>query len=503
MKKIMIWLKKQSVQTQLILYFLAICFTIGGSAFFVLHRNSIVMKQHETYLEYISKISQISRILDENEKLLGNMIIELTDQEKTSLEQNIAKTDQLLKEIKEETNSVEISLRIRVVQYLLQRFQNQAQEMTWLKEFEQENVQAIDYESSYYQVYLKNIDILSRMDTYIQEILITSVDENKEYINHIEKDNLKIRQMLIVIVVIIFMLAVSFYYIVVGYITKLIRSILKMTRGVSHGERLQPLESVEGPKEIRELTESFNTLLVTMDALNQEADEKARLELKLAAEELEKMKMRELLKEAQLQGLQMQIQPHFLFNTLNVISMMAMMENSSKVYDLIVALSKFLRHTLKKESSFVPLGEEVDMVKQYLYIIKARMGSQLEYKVEVNLIDSNKYLPLFTLQPLVENAFKHGLEDKIEQGNLIVQIKEKKGTLFLRVYDNGKGMEKEELIRLRSKVQDKEIHLDQEKHIGVENVANRLYMLYGGDVQYDIRSNTRRGTIFTIYIKLE
>ena len=86
MKKIMIWLKKQSVQTQLILYFLAICFTIGGSAFFVLHRNSIVMKQHETYLEYISKISQISRILDENEKLLGNMIIELTDQEKTSLE---------------------------------------------------------------------------------------------------------------------------------------------------------------------------------------------------------------------------------------------------------------------------------------------------------------------------------------------------------------------------------------------------------------------------------
>lgn len=503
MKKMIRMIRNQSIRTQLIIYFLAVAITIGGSILYIIHRNQSVMQQQEQYLEYIAKVSQISRIQDENEKLLGDLILQVSEEKKQELRTNIETTEVLLGEIKKQTNYVEVGLRVRVMEYLLKRFQNQTQEMIWLKEFEHENEETLDYESSYYQVYLKNRDIISRMNSYIHEILVTSIDENKESVAKSKKDTMRMRQVLVVTVVVILFLAMYFYYFIAAYITSLVKKILHMTKQVSHGKRVQTLETTEAPKEIHELIESFNILLTTMDTLSQEADQKAKLELQLAEDELEKTKMRELLKEAQLQGLQMQIQPHFLFNTLNVISMMAMLENSSRVYDLIVALSKFLRHSLKKESSIVPLLEEVDMVKQYLYIIKARMGEQLDYQIHMEVENEQIDLPLFTLQPLVENAFKHGLEDKMEKGLLRIDAKMRGEVLLLRVFDNGKGMTREVCSRLRELIQEKEIRLDQEAHIGVKNVVSRLNMIYGERVRYEIRSKEGQGTIFAIYINVK
>ena len=152
------------------------------------------------------------------------------------------------------------------------------------------------------------------------------------------------------------------------------------------------------------MLESFNALL-------EQLQEKNDMELKIAQDELEQARMQELLKEAKMQGLQMQITPHFLFNTLNVISKMAFLENDDKVYHLIIALSKFLRHSLKNRQSCVPIQEEIDMIQQYLYILQARMGDRLSYTIDNRLDNNSRHeLPLFTLQPIVENAFKHGIE---------------------------------------------------------------------------------------------
>ena len=200
--------------------------------------------------------------------------------------------------------------------------------------------------------------------------------------------------------------------------------------------------------------------------------------------------MQELLKEAKLQGLQMQITPHFLFNTLNVISKMAFLENDDKVYHLIIALSKFLRHSLKNRQSCVPIQEEIDMIQQYLYILQARMGDRLSYTID-NRLDNNSphELPLFTLQPIVENAFKHGIEPCVDGGNILVRIKQVNEELVLTVADDGLGMSKDKLAAMRLKTRIDEARFNYVEHIGIENVCSRLNMLYEERVHIWTRSS--------------
>ena len=198
----------------------------------------------------------------------------------------------------------------------------------------------------------------------------------------------------------------------------------------------------------------------------------------------------------------MQITPHFLFNTLNVISKMAFLENDDKVYHLIIALSKFLRHSLKNRQSCVPIQEEVDMIGQYLYILQARMGNRLHYTIDNQLEkDTTQELPLFTLQPIVENAFKHGVEPCIDGGNIIIRIRQYQEELILTVVDNGVGMDKEQLEKMRLKTKIEEVRFNYEEHIGIENVCSRLNMLYEDRVHIFISSRQGKGTIFTIRIK--
>lgn len=496
-------MKRISIRTQFILYFLAIAVSIGGSALFILHRNYRVMEEHAEYLEYIAKFTSLAKLEDYTGKILRQLLEEPTEEAETSLLNNWKEVEGVVEELRNESTSVEINLRLRVVSFLCKRFSSQSEEMIRLKRYAKEEEKGIDYQSSYYQVYLNLVDTLNRMDTYVQEALVVSAENNITKVNEIKRTNQNLRNLLFLVVSVIVCFAVYFYFSIANYISGLIQRVVNMTNRVSKEERLQMLESQEGPREVEELVDSFNQLLITMDSLYQKAEEKNRLELKLRQEEVETLKMRELLKEARLQGLQLQIQPHFLFNTLNVISMMAMLGKNEEVYELIMALSKFLRHSLKKESSLVVIEEELDMIRQYLYILKVRLGDQLSYEVEVKRSHQSLELPLFTLQPLVENAFKHGLEDSIEPGYLRVSVIEGKGkpdVIMLRVFDNGRGMEEEELAKIREKVNVKHIRFDQANHIGIENVVARLYMVYEGNVRYCIHSSKKRGTIFTIYI---
>ena len=268
-----------------------------------------------------------------------------------------------------------------------------------------------------------------------------------------------------------------------------------MTKEIANGQRTAIYEIKDEPPEVKDMLESFNELLVQLQ-------EKNDMKLKIAQDELEQIRMQELLKEAKLQGLQMQITPHFLFNTLNVISKMAFLENDDKVYHLIIALSKFLRHSLKNRQSCVPIQEEVDMIGQYLYILQARMGNRLHYNIDNQLEkDTTQELPLFTLQPIVENAFKHGVEPCIDGGNIIIRIRQYQEELILTVVDNGVGMDKEQLEKMRLKTKIEEVRFNYEEHIGIENVCSRLNMLYEDRVHIFISSRQGKGTIFTIRIK--
>lgn len=497
MKRILNYVKNTSIGIQLLSVFVAVGIAMGGVTVVSLSLNYKTMDKYGQYLEYISTIGKLSEIDDASKQVINELIYYSKGDGREKITNVTQDAMHLIEEIRSQTDSVDVSLRLRVVQYLFQQYESKGIELVSLM-----NEGDVIEMTSQYEFYLETIDILNRIDTYIQEMISLSVRDNKEFLQQTLSNSKTLQYILVMSAMAVLGSAMYLCMKYSRYLEGLIGNILSVTKRISQGNKLEILEVQEGPEEIREIVSSFNQLIMTMEALNREADEKAQLELKLAEEELKRSRMSALLKEAQLQGLQFQIQPHFLFNTLNVISMTAIMENNRKVYDLIMALSKFMRYSLKKATALVTLYEEVDMIAQYLYILKARMGTRLEYKI-INEVDEQVDIPLFTLQPIVENAFRHGLEDKVGNGRIIVHIVKRGNRVILRVYNDGIGMSQEELNQLRLRCKSKEIRIDQERHIGIENVVHRLNMLFHDKVDYKIYSNTLRGTLFTIRILLQ
>lgn len=494
--------KNLSMHNQLILYSICISLLLAAVAFFILRFNNTVLKNNSQYLTYISNINTLYQLQEENKTLLYKIENgdELTQQ--TQLENNITQANAYLNELENGFTTRDTKLRIRTVKYLLKRYESRLDELVWLKEYEESTVKdATSNQSASYSVYLETVDISDRINNYLQDILRYSVDENQDFIQQSIKNSKLLQGIILSFIFLLFIVSLSIYMASAQYFSRMIRHITDITKHLSKGVNEEEMITIEGPKEMQELTIQFNALLHTLYTLNNEAKEKANLEHRLMEEELEQLKVREKLKEAQLHGLQMQIQPHFLFNTLNIISMMALLENANQAYDLLLALSKFLRHYLKKSSHKVFIEDEIDMITQYLKILKARMGDLLEYKVVSSQSCSKVRLPMFTLQPIVENAFKHGIEKMIHKGFILVEVTKQKQWARIRVYNNGIGMNLDELSAVRNKLIDYPQAWEEDTKIGIENVSYRLHRMYEQDVKITMFSRPKRGTVITIWIK--
>ncbi len=496
-------IKTMSIRKRLVLFAVSLGIIVGSVVFFTLNENYKILNTNSIYLEHISKINEIYDLGEVNSDLLDKMSTNMVESDSVELVNNINRQYELLGTIKKDGMSVDTNLRIRVVKYLLMSFETHASEYMWLLEYESENIEIDENQdilpSS--EEYKACNDILERIDSYIQEILRLSVSENKQYLEDVKIKISRLQKMTIIMTFAISIFSIGFNIIFANYVSRLINQIVNLTHNITNGNQRVLIEPLDGPREIMELTESFNKLLEQIHTLNMESQDKNRLELKLAEEELEKIKMREMLKDARLQGLQMQIAPHFLFNTLNIISKLAILENDEKVYELIVALSTFLRHSLKDSRSNVPIEEEIDMISQYLLILKVRMGDRFNYKIENLSSNKNIEIPIFTLQPIVENAFKHGIEGKIEGGNIMIRIKDTRDGIRITVADDGVGMDKEKLRLIREKSMTKNARFNYSEHIGIENVCCRLNLLFHENVRYCIHAVVNQGTLFTISIK--
>ncbi|MDW7669921.1 MAG: histidine kinase, partial [Bacillota bacterium] len=202
------------------------------------------------------------------------------------------------------------------------------------------------------------------------------------------------------------------------------------------------------------------------------------------------------LKEAELRALQSQINPHFLFNVLNTIGRLALIENATKTENMIYHFSDMMRYTLKKNSNqSVTLREEISHVNNYLSIQKFRLGDRLNYKVKIPEKYYTIECPFMTIQPLVENSIKYVVEKKIEGGNIIIEAFEKDENIILSVKDDGDGLSKEDIDRALNG----DIYNENENSgIGIYNVHKRLIYSYGSDNGLKIKSLKGKGTTILI-----
>jgi two-component system LytT family sensor kinase len=196
----------------------------------------------------------------------------------------------------------------------------------------------------------------------------------------------------------------------------------------------------------------------------------------------------QLLLKARMDALTRQINPHFLFNTLNTVASLIRFDpDMARV--VVVKLSNILRRLLRKHETFVALRDELSFIDDYLDIEVVRFGREnLQVYKEVDERSLDAFVPSMMLQPIIENSLKHGLAGKLEGGQICIRTTMADGRLAIEIEDNGAGIPEERLGQ---------VYVDG---IGISNVHERLKLLYGADFQMDIHSREGEGTRIRIEI---
>lgn len=235
--------------------------------------------------------------------------------------------------------------------------------------------------------------------------------------------------------------------------SRILKPITAIFSTVNHiaGENFDTEDLPEnGQDEIGQLNRAVNRMKGILKNVIQELREKQALTRRLYEQELRIINSEKMLEQARFSLLQSQINPHFLFNCLNVIAGAATKERADITYELITSLSRIFRYTLEAQKETVTLSKELSVLKSFIYIQKKRFGERLEYQLNA-AVETDRYeIPPFTLQPLVENSIKHGILVKEKGGKVRIRIYEKEEELVLRILDNGVGMAPETVERLRT-----------------------------------------------------
>lgn len=207
-----------------------------------------------------------------------------------------------------------------------------------------------------------------------------------------------------------------------------------------------------------------------------------------------------LVKELELKALQSQINPHFLFNTLNVLSKLALLEGAEKTSDLIVSMSNLMRYNLRKLDAPVTLRSELEHVKEYFAIQQARFRDRIRLELDIDESALQEAIPSLTLQPIVENAFVHGIAGREEGAVIRLEIKRAGKGVLIRIADNGAGMSEEARLALLRLEAEPGKEQSQSTGLGTRNVFKRLQLFYGRGDLVDIASVPGEGTTVTIVI---
>ena len=273
-------------------------------------------------------------------------------------------------------------------------------------------------------------------------------------------------------------------------ITRPIHQLTKAANELSQGRFNQQIE-VKSNDEIAFLAKTFDEMRININDLIVEIQQKAQLE-----HELQQSKL--LLKESQFKSLQSQINPHFLFNTLNTLSKKAYLDGAEETSDLIVSVAGLLRYNLKRIDRSVTLFEEVVVLNQYMEIQKARFTDRLQFKSDIDESCLHVKIPGLTLQPIIENAVIHAIEPEENGGTIWFRIKRDGPWVIIEIEDSGKGMSREKIEQLlKGNVVPNEGH---STGIGFQNVVKRLHLFYGMDDLVTIDSREGRGTKVIIQI---
>jgi two-component system, sensor histidine kinase YesM len=280
-------------------------------------------------------------------------------------------------------------------------------------------------------------------------------------------------------VIITIFLVVLFSNTLTGRVKMLVRNMSKIRDG-----KFEVFIDCRGEDEIGELSRSFKSMI---DRMNHLITEVYVLDIRK--------------KEAEIHALQSQINPHFLFNTMESIRMNLWNKQDYETSEILQKFSKLLRKSIDWSSDRISLANEIDLVETYLKIQKFRYEDKLDYRIDIDEALNEYVIPKFTLQPIAENAIYHGIEMKKGRGILSIYTRVMDDTLRIYVEDDGVGMDPEQLKAIRMQLENNST-TNSKGRVGISNVHQRVRLQYGDNYGLHIESKKDKGTRIEIILPL-
>lgn len=374
-----------------------------------------------------------------------------------------------------------------------------------LKTFDEKSINIIwNYNVQMQQIYINQLVAeLSRLKGYIQDetkdLLLTELLSVQSYYSGFRASIGRQENIMYVLTAFITLLCIGFAVRFTREISMPIHQLVLRLQRVAQGDLEITPASLKTNDEINVLIESFNFMIIEIKSLIEKIKEKANVERKLKEQEIKNLEISNLLKQSELNFLQSQINPHFLFNTMNSIAALADIEEAVQTKKMLESMSFILRYNLKKLNENVTLGEEVEIIRNYLYIQSIRFGNRIEYILDIDESILNYKVPSMILQPFVENAIIHGLEPKEGKGILELGIYDKGENIVVVIKDDGLGITQEKLESILE-YRDSGVKENSRSGIGINNVIRRLEIKYGGNV-VEIDSRIGVGTEVRMRLK--
>ena len=264
-------------------------------------------------------------------------------------------------------------------------------------------------------------------------------------------------------------------------------------------DHLEPLLlDSTGQDEVGWLITAFNTMIAEINDL---INVVYKLEMQKKNIEVENIR-------AEYQYLQAQVDPHFLFNTLNAILVFCVKNNYTELSAIISSLSKLLKRLLTTGSDLITVSEEIDFIDKYLAIEKFRFGNKFEYDIQIapEVIESKRLIPKMSVQPIVENACKHGLQSSVDDNRrLLLKAEMDNEALVISVRDNGAGMSRKKVDAIMNRIEkpkaEAETDDETESGVGIQNVYRRMMMNFGDRFHFTIHSEPEHGTEIVLRIE--
>ena len=271
------------------------------------------------------------------------------------------------------------------------------------------------------------------------------------------------------------------YFIMHQFVTVPLRNVVGFMNHM-RGNNFQKMELTDSGSntyyELEILKETYNHMVDEIDLLVERVYEEERIKRK-----------------TELNILQEQIKPHFLYNTIDAMSYLALAEHNEKLYDALESFGGYYRTLLSKGKEWITVEAEMEMVKDYLELQKLRYGRMLEYSLEMDERLRGKHVLKMILQPFVENSVNHGIRAKGTGGTVRVSGQLMESYMKFLIEDDGVGIPDEIISRLQSENLDR-----NEKSFGMRGTIERMKIFYDADIRYEIRSKVGSGTVIEIMV---